>query len=143
MPRRFALLFLALATCLTASAQYAKTMHETFPVRGVDRIELHVVDSVTVEFWPANVVLIQTDVRVTNSSQGLFRYLTEEDRRYVVTSSREGATLNILSEEPLRRAIETGCGQLEEKIHVKVLLPKDFVEDGAGSYVLAVEEAGS
>ena len=85
---------------------------------------------------------MQTDVRLFNASEGLFRYLTGEGGRYEVTVSREGDALNVLSAELDRKSIETSVGVLEEEIHVKVLLPEDYEGEGVGPYVLVAGEAG-
>ena len=141
-PRLTALLFLLALGGATADAQFAKTIHRTFPTAGAEQISIRLADSLTVERWAGNVVLVQTDVRLFNASEGLFRYLTGEAGRYEVTVSREGNMLNVLSAEPQRMAIETDLGLLQEEIHVKVLLPEDFRGEGAGPYILAADEAG-
>ena len=140
--RLSALLFLLAVGSAAATAQFAKTVHYTFPTEGVERISIRVADSLSVGRWAGNVILVRTDVRLSNATEGLFRYLTGEGGRYEVTASREGDVLNVLSVEPERRPIETSVGVLEEEIHVKVLLPEDYDGEGVGPYVLAAEESG-
>lgn len=140
--RLLASLPLLLAAATTALAQFPERIHRTFPTAGVEEVRIDVVDSVTVERWAGNVILVQTDVRLFNTTEGLYRYLTGEAGRYEVTSSREGATLNIMSAEPERKSIETSVGVLEEEVHVKVLLPEDFEGVDGGPYVLRGDEAG-
>lgn len=142
LPRLLAFVFSVSAACTSADAQYAKTIHTTFPAVGVERVKVAVADSLTVGTWAGNVILVQTDVRLFNTTEGLFRHLTGEAGRYRIASSREGTTLNIVSEEPERRTIDTSVGVLEEEIHVKVLLPEDYIDEGGGSYVLEAEEPG-
>ena len=74
-------------------AQFAKTMHSTFPTDDIETINLELVDNVTVEHWAGNTILVQTDVRLYNASKGLFAFLTEEDGRYELSASTEGSTL--------------------------------------------------
>ena len=140
--RLTAFLVLLAVGSTVAGAQFAKTIHNTFPTKGVERISIQVVDSLTVERWAGNVILVQTDVRLFNTTDGLFRYLTGEAGRYEVTASREGDALNVLSAVPERKSIETSVGVLEEEIHVKVLLPEDYEGEGVGPYVLVAGEAG-
>lgn len=136
------LAFLFIATASAARAQFTKTIHATFSARGIERVDLGVVDSVTVEPWAGDMILIQSDVRVYQASESLFEYLVGEADRYGVISSREGATLHLLSTEPERRTIQARAGTVREEVTVKVLLPEEFTGEGRGPYVRQTDEHG-
>ena len=140
--RLLPLLFSLLALASVARAQYSKTIHTTFEARGVDRVDIRVVDSLTVEHWAGDMILVQTDVRVYRATEGLFKYLVGEADRYGVTGSRDGATLHLQSAVPDRKIIEASAGTLREETRVKVLLPEEFSGEGAGPYVRQTEDAG-
>lgn len=140
--RLLALLFLVTVTVASARAQYSKTIHKTFATRDIERIDVGIVDSVTIEHWAGNLILVQTDVRVYQASEGLFKFLVGESGRYDIVSSQEGSTLHLSSAVPLREAIHAKTGTVRERVFVKVMLPEEFVGEGSGPYVRQTDEAG-
>ncbi len=141
MPTRVAFLSLVLLSCTAvASAQFAKTMHSNFPTDGVEVIDIRLVDSVTVDYWAGNTILVQTDIRLYNASKGLFDFLTGEDGRYQVDASTEGTTLNLVNVKPSRAPLQTKQGTCREEINVKVLLPVHFAGEGMGPFRVQAPE---
>ncbi len=134
---------LVLTTFATVAAQFSKTMHSSFPTEGIERIDIGLVDNITVETWVGNTILVQTDVRLFNANKALFAFLTGPDGRYEVKASVEGTALNLINVEPSRAQLQTGRGACREEINVKVLLPATFVGEGVGPYLLQTEEPGS
>lgn len=129
-----ACLLCCFASANPALAQFSKTMHSSFPTDDIQTIKISLVDNVTVEHWAGNTILVQTDVRLYNASKGLFDFLTGEDGRYQVDAGTDGTTLNLVNVKPSRAELNSKQGTTREEINVKVLLPEDFIGEGAGPY---------
>ena len=142
VPRLIFGLILCLGFGASASAQFSKTVHHTFPAEGISAISIDIAGNVAVESWAGDAVLVQTDIRLFNASKGIFTYLVEQSNRYGVEALVSGQSMAVASTQKQRDPIMTKKGQCTEEINVKVLVPKSFTGSGTGPYTRELPDAG-
>ena len=121
----------------SAAGQFVSTIHETIEADSAEAITLDLVGEVEASNWPGNTVLVETDVRMYNTTEGAFEFFLEEDGRYGVASDLTSGTLRIYSAKPERRAIKSRRGVAEEEVRIRVHVPHRFAIDttrGGGVY---------
>lgn len=120
-----------------ARAQYVSTIHETIEADSAEAITLDFAGDVEAANWPGNTVLVETDVRMYNTSEGAFDFFVKEDNRYAVASDLTGGTLRIYSEQRERKPITSSRGVAKEEVKVRIHVPHRFAidtTDGGGVY---------
>lgn len=138
----------AVLCCATWSAagQFVSTLHETIEADSAEAITLDLVGDVEAANWPGNTVLVETDVRIFNTTEGAFEFFLEEDDRYGVTSDLTAGTLRIYSANPHRPVIRSRRGVAEERVRIRVHVPHRFAIDttqGGGVYTRIYVERAS
>ena len=141
MPRSTTRLGGALALLISAAqmaaGQYVSSIHETIEADSASAITLDFVGDVEALNWPGNTVLVETDVRMYNTTEGAFEFFVEEDERYAVAAELVGGTLRIYNVKPERRPIKSRRGLAEEEVTIRIHVPDRFAIDtssGSGVY---------
>lgn len=116
----------------SARGQYVSSIHETIEADSASAITLDFVGEVEAFNWPGNTVLVETDVRMFNTTEGAFNFFVEEDERYAVASELRGGTLRIYNAKPERRPIKSRRGLAEEEVKVRIHVPDRFAIDTSG-----------
>ncbi len=128
--RYYFLLVLGMLISLRLSAQLQKITHQTFAVSdSVTVLTLDVYGDYTYESWPSDRVMLETNIKLFNASEGIMDFFLEAGR-YEVTAEAEGATLRLLSKDKERRAIRTSKGECFEEIKMHFFIPEDFTASG-------------
>jgi hypothetical protein len=130
---KYCYFFLLQLFCLAnANAQNQRFLHVTFPLDTATILELDLFAIDTVETWVGDAVLVETQVRLYDASEGVFNHYINKEKRYDIEAQREGETLRLVSKDkqrpkikvPDRNAPEKGAmKECVEKVTVKVLIP--------------------
>lgn len=126
------------ATLLTAQVQDRK--HWLVPVDSVEQIRLDIVDEYQVELWPANHIMITSDIKLYGASAGVLTYFVDENGRYDIVDSLQQKELLIQSAQKDRRPIQVQDQTCYENIQVKVYLPDKFVASAEQIWILKPDE---
>ena len=106
-------------------SQIATTFHQYFTVK--EDIPLIVIDldyPVQVEEWAGNTILVETNVRLSNTSKQILDYYIK-DGRYKVEQKDYTAAVEFGHKKMTRKAIYTQNGPCKEDVLVKIYTPSN------------------
>ena len=120
-----------LLTFLIASpslkAQVKKTFYNSFELSdSIKVLNINFGPEASVKSWVGSAILIETQVRIENGNNSLFKVLKEAGR-YDLKEERIDSLLSLspmLKERPI---IQNSQGEIQETVSLKVLLPDSFV----------------
>lgn len=101
------------------SAQQQKTLHQTFEIEEVERLNFDLYGEIEVEKWEGNTVLTETKIEVHDATKGIFNHFINEGRYEI-----------ILADSPSAKVSKTEQYALNE----------DYFNDDAPSSSTAAEE---
>jgi len=109
----------------------ADIFHVTLEVDSIDEVSLDVYpgDSLRVEPWAGNHLLIETSVMLHNGKQNVLNFFKDQGR-WNLQDELSGTSLRLTSVDKERRKVETDKGMTEEVVTVVVYLPEAFEEAG-------------
>ncbi len=116
-----------------ASAQKKHTHHQTLiPNQEISIINLDLVDSWTISSWSSNAILVEINIELYETNQGLNEYLLESDR-YLVQTQVDADTFKILPVVSDRNNLKNKGGQnIREVITYKFYMPDIFEQRETG-----------
>ena len=118
----------------TSSAQNEKVIHQAFDLGGIDNLILDLVGKVEIEFWAGDNALSETKIQIWDAPPHVLKFFVEEKKRYEVLEARNGNTLTLSANDPLRDPIrykETTCS---EAVKLRLFVPDNFEKIGEGVY---------
>lgn len=118
-------LFIIVFQSINLFSQIATTFHQSFTVN--EEIPLIVIDldyPVQVEEWAGNTILVETNVRLSNTSKQVLDYYIK-DGRYKVEQKDYTAAVGFGHKKMVRKAIYTQNGPCKEDVLVKIYTPSN------------------
>ena len=125
--RLFLFLFLSSSSLL---AQLKHTQHQTFVLDSINQVRINLVDPFTVEVWAGNQVMTETQVQLYQASESVLKFFLKNERYTIVPDSNSVASLVLQSKDTVRKPIKTKFGEAEERISVRIFVPKNFEQKG-------------
>lgn len=115
------------------SAQKKHTQHQTILLdKEISIIHIDLVDSWAISPWSSNAILVEINIELYQTNQGLNEYLLESDR-YMVQNQVNEDTLKIIPVSSDRNNLKNQEGQtIREEIHYKLYVPAVFEEGEKG-----------
>lgn len=120
------LMLFLLSGSLSLSAQLKHTQHQTFQLDSINQVEIDLVDPFTVETWAGNQLMTETQVQLYQASESVLQFFLKNERYTIVTDSAATNMMSLLSKDTERKRIRTKFGECEERIAVRVFVPKNF-----------------
>lgn len=115
-------------------AQNEKVIHQAFDLSGIDRLSLNLVGALEIEFWAGDNALSETKIQLYDAPAHVLKFFIEEKKRYEILEARNGESLALSSNDPLRDPIryrETTCF---ESVRLRLFIPDSFEKTGEGEY---------
>jgi len=122
------LLFLVGSSCVLAQLKH--TQHHTFQLDSINRVRIDLVDPFTVENWAGNQLMTETQVQLYQASESVLKFFLKNERYAIVPDSNSSTILILQSKDTVRKPIKTKFGECEERISVRIFVPKNFVQVG-------------
>jgi len=72
-------------------AQQQRTLHQTFEIEEVERINFNLYDEIEFEKWAGNTILTETKVEVHDATKGIFDHFVNGGRYEIVMADKPGA----------------------------------------------------
>lgn len=115
------------------SAQKKHTHHQTLILeQEISTIHIDLVDSWTISPWSSNAILVEINIELYETNQGLNEYLLESDR-YLVQTQINADTFKILPVVSDRNNLKNQGGQnIREEITYKFYMPAVYEQREAG-----------
>ncbi|PHN05025.1 hypothetical protein CRP01_18535 [Flavilitoribacter nigricans DSM 23189 = NBRC 102662] len=123
-------LLLLLTATLSLSAQLKHTQHQTFQLDSIDQVLIDLVDPYTVETWAGNQLMTETQVQLYQASESVLQFFLKNERYTIVSDSNSTELMSLLSKDTERKRIRTKFGECEERITVRIFVPKNFEQKG-------------
>lgn len=114
----------------TLSAQLKHTQHQTFQMDSINTVRINLVDPFTVETWAGNQVMTETQVQLYQASESVLKFFLKNERYTIVPDSTTTDALALHSKDTERKKIKTKFGECEERITVRIFVPKNFEQQG-------------
>ena len=127
---RIVLSILPLFLSISLVAQIEKTIHQTFSLDSIDRVELNLTGEIIYETWSGASVLTETNIQLYNASKDLLKHFVEKQERYKIEEQRSSPSLNLASTEVDRRPIQYRGRVCDETVSIKVYVPEEFEISG-------------
>ncbi len=115
------------------SAQKKHTHHQTIlPEKEIAVIHIDLVDPWTISPWSSNAILVEININLYHTNQGLNEYLLESDR-YLVQTQVNADTLVVTPLISDRNNLKNQEGQtIREEINYKLYMPAIFEQKDTG-----------
>ncbi|MEZ4995219.1 MAG: hypothetical protein R2824_32680 [Saprospiraceae bacterium] len=109
-------------------AQLKHTQHQTFQMDSINQVRIELVDSFAVETWAGNQLMTETQVQLYQASESVLKFFLKNERYTIVDDSTDAdnSTLLLRSKDTVRKGVKTKFGECEEKVHVRIFVPRDF-----------------
>lgn len=114
------------------AAQLQRIFHQSFEVSdSVTVLELSLHGDFQVETWAGNGILLESNIKLFNASEGVLNHFLETGR-YALEARQEGGHLFLVAKDKERRPVKTGKGECFEEIQQRLFIPEEFspVKDG-------------
>ena len=120
--------FLLLSTA--SFAQLERTLHQTFSLDSIDRVQVDLTGDVTFETWSGASLLAETHVALYQGNKDLLQFFVEKQERYRIEEQRTAPALQLASAQPERRAIQYRGKVCREEVQITVYVPEEFAISG-------------
>ncbi|MEM6397734.1 MAG: hypothetical protein AAF741_15400 [Bacteroidota bacterium] len=133
---KFLSLLLTIFFGLSLSAQDSSTIfHRTFDLKEVNGISLstHANDSVRIEPWVGNQLLIETNVKLLNGKKPLLKHFLEKGR-WALDTLMAGDQLQFAAHDPVRNVLTNAGTEVVDVVRIVVYMPDDFESSGPNSW---------
>jgi hypothetical protein len=127
------LLFFTALFCNLSFAQNQRILHQSFEMDTATTLQLDLHGTFVVEPWVGNAILIETQVHLFDTPEGVFNHHIKEGR-YEIESKLEGTTLFLTAKDKERRPIKTLKGTSKEEVVVKIFMPDRLQPAGANTW---------
>ena len=123
----------------SAFGQIERSIFEAFDLEEIKQIQINLLDSVKVEFWPGDNILVESNIAFYNGTKNIFEQLIR-DGRYSIVENRASASLTLSDSGKTAKKIADKHGLIcDETIERTIYIPEDFALSG-GLYVKVEEE---
>ncbi len=123
----------------SASAQIERSIFEAFDLDEVKQIQINLSDSIKVEFWPGDNILVESNIAFYNGTKNIFEQLIK-DGRYALVENRATTSLTLSDNGKTVRKIADKNGLIcDETIARTIYIPDDYALSG-NIYVKVEEE---
>lgn len=120
-------------------AQNQRILHQSFELDTATTLQLDLHGTFIVEPWVGNAILIETQVQIFDTPEGVFNHYIKEGR-YEIESKLEGTTLFLVAKDKERRPIKTPKGTSKEEVVVKIFMPDKLQPAGTNTWTKPKEK---
>lgn len=124
MNKHFLLIIFCLIT-IHLNAQIEKTKHFVFELDSIATFMIDVADEYTVENWPGNTMMVETNIQLYSGNPNIFKS-NEKEGRYDFLGEVSGQNIRVYPKVANRKAIQTKSSQVFESVKLKIFIPEDF-----------------
>lgn len=118
-------------------AQHATTSHQTFRAdKSISKIIVDVSYPFEIEEWVGDMILVETNIKVGNTSRQVMDYFIDKGR-YTVIKEDYASSVKLKMKPMSRKEITTHKGSCEENILIKFFIPKHLQISTAGRKAIA------
>lgn len=110
--------------------QLKHTQHQTFQLDSINQVRINLVDPFTVENWAGNQLMTETQVQLYQASESVLKFFLKNERYTIVPDTNSLTTLVLQSKDTERKRIITKFGECEERISVRIFVPRNFEQKG-------------
>ncbi len=123
----------------TASAQIERSIFEAFDLDEVKQIQINLTDSIRIEFWPGDNILVESNIAFYNGTKSIFERLIKNGR-YALVESRAATSLTLSGNGKTTKKIANKDGLIcDETIERTIYIPEDYALSG-NKYIKVEEE---
>lgn len=140
MKTRVSIIFFFVLCISTLSAQLKHTQHQTFQMDSINQVRINLVDDFTVETWAGNQLMTETQVRLYQASESVLKFFLRNERYTIIADSTSANAMELKSKDTERKRIRTDFGECEERIGVRIFVPKNFEQKGDQLWVRPTDE---
>ena len=138
MRNLFFFAFFSLFFSFYAKGQIERSIFEAYDLKAIEQIQINITDSVHVEFWPGDNILVESNIAFYNGTKDIFERLIKEGR-YNLSENRSAKTLN-LSIDVKNTQIAGSNGEIcYETIERTIYIPENYAQSG-NMYIIVKEE---
>lgn len=128
------LLFLSVFVCSIVSGQVQRILHQEFSVSdSITEIKAALYGDYEVKLWPGNNVLLESQIKLYNASEGILEHYLEAGR-YELLSEYQGPVLLLTARDQEHLPIKTNRGESFEDLQQRLFIPEEFVEVARGHW---------
>lgn len=121
-------------------AQVQRILHQEFAVSdSITEIKATLYGDYTVEPWPGNNVLLESQIKLYNATEGILKHYLEAGR-YELLSEYQGPVLVLTARDLEHPTIKTNRGESFEDLQQRLFVPEDFQEVGQGHWTRPPKE---
>jgi len=122
-----------------ATAQIERSIFEAFDLEEISQIQITFSDSVKIEFWPGDNILVESNIAFYNGTKNIFEQLIK-DGRYALVEQRTSSSLTLSDNGKTVKKIADKNGLIcDETIERTIYIPEDYALSGT-SYLKVEEE---
>lgn len=114
-------------------AQLQKVTHKTFNIGKANTVQFDIYDDFEVELWPADNIMIETNIKLYEASNGILEFFIKQGR-YEIDMEELETVINLVSKDKERRTVKTRKGECYEQVKHRVFLPDDFKKASDNSW---------
>ena len=136
MKKSLIVLLLAISAGRFLSAQDPSTIfHRTFDLTEVNGISmsLHPNDSLRIEPWVGNQLLIETNVKLFNGRRNLMDHFLDKGR-WALDTAQTGDQLQFTAHDLVRNILTTQRGEVVEEVIIVIYVPETFEARGSRNW---------
>jgi len=117
-----------------APGQVQRILHQEFALSdSITEIKAELYGDYKVETWPGNNILLESQIKLYNASEGIIEHLMEIGR-YELLSEYQGTTLFLTARDLEHQTITTSRGESFEDLQQRLFIPADFKEVSSGHW---------
>ena len=132
--KKFVLILLPVFFSFSAAGQLRNISHKTYDLSdSLQVIQLSIVDPLRWEFWAGDKILLETRLKLLNSSPSILEFLLE-DGRYEVVATKEGEVLTLSSKNKKRPGMTYKGKMTEEFVDMRLFIPDAFTNMSDSSF---------
>ncbi|MEM8584486.1 MAG: hypothetical protein AAGF87_09470 [Bacteroidota bacterium] len=124
---RFVLLCLILAPVSLLAQDPSALFHQTFDLEDFNgiKLEAHTNDSIRVEKWVGNQLMIETNIKMLNGRRSLLDHYLEKGR-WALDTTINGDQLHFAAHSPVRNVLTTNQIEIVEEVNIVFYVPETF-----------------
>ncbi|HHB79482.1 MAG TPA: hypothetical protein ENK85_09655 [Saprospiraceae bacterium] len=119
--------------------QIERSIFEAFDLTEINKIQINLSDSVKIEYWPGDNILVESNIAFYNGTKNIFEKLIKKGR-YKLVEDRTTQILVLSDNGQTKQQIAGKNGEIcDETIERTIYIPEDYAFSN-GVYVKVDEE---
>ena len=120
-------------------AQIERSIFEAYDLDSIEQIHINIADSVNIEFWPGDNILVESNIAFYNGNKSMFERLIKAGR-YNLLENRTSQSLSLSEGDKIKKKIAGVNGEIcYETVERTIYIPEDYALSGS-AYIKVKEE---